>query len=197
MGLAVAGATDEAAAESEGLITAVDATDNPAVLGYAFLARGLADRWGDGVAAYESCRRGLTIAQASGNRLIESHLASSLAQLAAAHGEPTDALDYLSLSIRHFLDSGSFSHLPVPLAVLASVFDRLARYEAAATVSGSAKSSLAQSAVPEIDAASSHLRESLGDEKYESLVGEGRNMTTAAAAQYALDQIDHARAQFE
>ena len=42
MGLTVAGATDEAVAMLEGLRSAADATDNPAVLGYALLARGLA-----------------------------------------------------------------------------------------------------------------------------------------------------------
>ncbi len=106
----------------EDLHTAADATDNPAVLGYALLARGLAYRYTDGAAAYDAHRRGLTIAQDSGNELIESHLAGTLAQLAAVYGEPTDAFDYLTMAIRHFYDAGSFSHLRVPLAILA---DRL------------------------------------------------------------------------
>ena len=72
MGLTIAGATDEAVAMLEGLNAAADATDNPAVLGYALLARGLAYRDADGVTAYDAYRRGLTIAQDSGNRLIES-----------------------------------------------------------------------------------------------------------------------------
>ena len=80
----------------------------PPVLGYALLACGLAYRYVDGVAAYDALRRGLTIAHDSGNRLIESHLAGTLAQLAALHGEPTDAFDYLALAIRHFIDAGSF-----------------------------------------------------------------------------------------
>jgi hypothetical protein len=39
-----------------------------------------------------------------------------------------------------------------------------------------------------------HLRETLGDATYESLARTGAAMTTAAAVAYALEQIDHARA---
>ena len=48
MGLTIAGATDEALAMLEDLRRAAEATDNPAVLGYALLARGLAYRYTDG-----------------------------------------------------------------------------------------------------------------------------------------------------
>ena len=74
MVLNFAGATDEAIATVEGLVATAEATDNPALLAYALLARGLAYRYVDAVIAYDAHRRGLTIAQDSGNRLIESHL---------------------------------------------------------------------------------------------------------------------------
>jgi hypothetical protein len=38
-----------------------------------------------------------------------------------------------------------------------------------------------------------HLREVLGDDAYESFAIAGVNMTNAAMAAYALDQIDRAR----
>ena len=179
----------------DGLLRATDAADNPAVLGYAFLARGLAYRYTDGVAAYDAHRRGLTIAHDSGNRLIESHLAGTLAQLVAVHGEPTDAFDYLALAIRHFSDAGSFLHLRIPLAILATVFDRLGHHEPAATISAFAVMSLTRTSVPEINTTISHLREVLGDEAYESLAQIGENMTSAEMAEYAFEQIDLARAQ--
>jgi hypothetical protein len=194
MGLTLAGAVDEAVAMLEDLLTAANATDNPAVLGYALLARGLAYRYTDGVAAYDAHRRGLTVAHDSGNRLIESHLAGVLAQLAALHGEPTDAFDYLTLAIRHFHDAGSFSHLRVPLAILATVFDRLGRHESAATITAFAATSLTRTSVPEINATITHLRQVLGDEAYESLAQAGESMTDAAMATYAFEQIDLARA---
>jgi predicted ATPase len=194
MGLTVAGATDEALAMLEDLRSAADATDNPAALGYALLARGLAYRYVDGVAAYDAHRRGLTIAQDSGNELIESHLSGTLAQLAAVHGEPTDAFDYLTMAIRHFYDAGSFSHLRVPLAILADVFDRLGHHEPAATLSAFATTPLTRASVPEINTIISHLREVLGDEVYESLARTGETMTSAEMAKYALEQIEQARA---
>jgi predicted ATPase len=193
MGLTIAGRSDEAIGMLEDLHAAAGTTDNPAVLGYALLARGLAYRYVDGVAAYDAHRRGLTITQNSGNELIESHLSGTLAQLAAVYGEPTDAFDYLTMAIRHFHNAGSFSHLTVPLAILATVFDRLGRHEPAATISAFAATTLTRTSVPEIQATISHLREVLGDEVYESLARTGETMTSAEMAAYALDQIEQAR----
>ena len=48
---------------------------------------------------------------------------------------------------------------------------------------------------PEINTAITHLREVLGDKGYESLARAGENMTNAAMATYAFEQIDRARAQ--
>ncbi len=193
MGLSVAGATDEAVAMLDGLRTATDATANPAVLGYALMARGLAYRDADGSAAYDAYREGLAIAHNSGNRLIESHLAGTLAQLAAVRGEPADAFDYLTLAIDHFSDAGSFAHLGIPLAILATVFDRLGYRESAATISAFAATSLTRTSVPEINTTISHLREVLGDEIYESLARTGETMTYAEMAAYAAEQMDRAR----
>jgi predicted ATPase len=195
MGLAVAGATEEATAMLEDLHTAAEATDNPAVHGYALLARGLAYRYTDGVAAYEAHRRGLKIARDSGNRLIELHLAGTLAQIAAVHGDPTDAFNYLTLAIEHFSEAGSFLHLRIPLAILATVFDQLGRYEPAATISAFAATFFTRTSIPEVDTTISHLRGELSDEVYESLALAGENMTSAEMTSYALEQIDRARAE--
>lgn len=46
--------------------------------------------------AYHVHRRGLRIAQDSGNRQSESNLAVSLSRLAATHGDPMYAFDYLT-----------------------------------------------------------------------------------------------------
>ena len=85
----------------------------------------------------------------------------------------------------------------VPLAVLAVLFDRLGRYEPAATIAGFALSPLAASGVPEITTAITHLRDVLGEATYESLARKGETMTTAAMATYAYDQIDQARTELE
>jgi hypothetical protein len=82
-----------------------------------------------------------------------------------------------------------------PLAIVASLFDRLARYEPAATIAGFALSPIAAATVPEITTAITHLREVLGDQTYESLARKGETMTTTAMATHAYDQIDQARAE--
>ena len=82
------------------------------------------------------------IAQQSGNRANESHLAICLSALEAQHGDPLAAFDYLMLAIRNFQDSGHAANMRVALAMLTVLFDRLARCEAAATIAGFAFSPL-------------------------------------------------------
>ena len=139
-------------------------------------------------------RRGLVIAQHSGNRNTESHLALVLGRLEAQYGDPLVALDYLIWAIRNYHDAGNTTLIRIPLAELASLLDRLKRYGRAATMSGFAFNSLTRGWTPEITIAITHLREVLGDQTYESLARKGETMTTAAMAAYArTDEIDQAR----
>ncbi len=193
--LKMAGADDEAAAASDELLAAADTTDNPNLAAWALFAYGMARRDVAPAAAYEALRRGLTIAQDSGSRQTESSIAGMLSLLAITHGEPADALDYVILPIRYYYDSGSFFLLPNALAVPTLLLDRLGHYEPAATISGFAVTTHTRSIAPEVDVAVAHLREVLGDQTYESLARKGETMTTAAMANYALDQIDQARAE--
>jgi predicted ATPase/class 3 adenylate cyclase len=190
LALTFAGATDEAMATSEGLLAAAHATDNPYVVCFALLAYGFARRDADPAAAYDALRGGLGIAQDSGNRYTEAIVASVLARWAVAHGDPTDALDYMTLAIRHYYDSGNFTLLQSPLAALAALLDRLGHPEPAATISGFAATPFIRTAYPEI---TTQLREVLGEQRYESLARKGESMTLAAITNYAFDQIDQAR----
>jgi predicted ATPase/class 3 adenylate cyclase len=195
LALANAGAYDEAIAASEGLLAAADTASNPRVASWALLAYGWAYRDADPAAAYEVDRRALTLAQDSGNRWIESILAVNLSRIAATHGDPVDAFDFLTLAIRNYRDSGSVSLLRTPLAVLATLFDRLGHHEPAATLSEFAATPFTRAGLPEIDTAITHLREVLGDAAYEALARAGEVMTPASIATYAFDQIDQARSQ--
>jgi hypothetical protein len=85
----------------------------------------------------------------------------------------------------------------VPLAILAALFDRLGRYEPAATIAGFARSPLSAATVLQLSTAIAHLRDVLGDQTYESLARKGETMTTAAIATYAYNQIDQARTELE
>ncbi len=151
----------------------------------------------DPVGALNALGRGLVIAQDSGNRANASLLANSLALLEAEHGDTVSALDHLTLAIRNYHNAGDTTTIRVPLAVLAALFDRLGRYEPAATIAGFALSPIAAAAFPEISTAITHLRDVLGEATYESLARKGETMTTAAMATYAYDQIDQARTELE
>jgi hypothetical protein len=158
--------------------------------GYAF---GDADPAG----ALEALRRGLVIAQDSGNRFVESQLATVLSPLEAEHGDPLAALDHITLAIRNFYDSGNVGFIRSALATLAVFLDRLGRLEPAATIAAFAFSPFTASTVPQLTTAITHLREVLGDPAYESLAHKGEVMTTAEMVTYAYDQIDQARTTLE
>jgi hypothetical protein len=82
---------------------------------------------------------------------------------------------------------------------LAAFFDRLGRYEPAATIAGfTVTSPLAALAyMAEFGTATVHLRNVLGEATYESLARKGGTMTTAEMTAYAYDQIDQARTELE
>jgi hypothetical protein len=118
-------------------------------------------------------------------------------RIEAQYGDPLAALDYFTLVIRNFHDAGNTTLILNPLAALAALFDRLGRYEPAATIAGFTVSPLTTAAIPEITIAIAHLRNVLGEATYESLARKGEAMTTAAMATYAYDQIDQARAELK
>ena len=110
--------------------------------------------------------------------------AEFLARLEAEHGDTVSAFDHSTLAIRNNHNSGNTTTLRIPIAV------------PAATIAGFALNPMAAAAVPEITTAVTHLPDVLGDQTYESLARKGE-MTTAAMATYAYEQIDQARTQLE
>jgi predicted ATPase/class 3 adenylate cyclase len=196
-GLALAGCGGEAMDSADGLIEAAEATGNPSWLAFALAAYGVALRDADPVGALNALGRGLVIAQDSGNRAYASTLANGLALLEAEQGDTVSAFDHLTLAIRNYHNCGDTTTIRVPLALLAVLFDRLGRYEPAATIVGFALSPMAAAALPEITTAITHLRDVLGEATYESLARKGETMPTAAMVTYAYDQIDQARTELE
>jgi predicted ATPase len=195
--LTIAGSPGEAMAAADGLIEEAKASRNPWLLSYALLADGTAFREADPERALDALRRGLVIAQDSGNRYNESDLAVTLARLEAKHGDPRAALDYFTVAIRNYHDSGNTTTIRSPLAFLAAFLDRLGRIEPAAVITGYALSSLTAAGGSKITTAITHLRDVLGDQAYESLARKGETMTTAEMATYAYDQIDQARTELK
>jgi hypothetical protein len=69
------------------------ATHNPGALALALYVHGFAFRDADRAAARDALRRGLAIAQDSGNSYAESLVAAILSRVEAEHGDPLSALD--------------------------------------------------------------------------------------------------------
>ena len=109
--------------------------------------------------------------------------------------EPARAVDHPRLAFLYVIASQCWT--AVPLASLAALFDRLGRYEPAATIVGFALSPMAAAALPEITTTIPHLRDVLGEATYESLARKGETMTTATMVTYAYGQIDRARTELE
>jgi predicted ATPase len=194
--LTFAGRGEEAMVAANGLIEAGDATRNPGALANALNAYGYAVRDADPSRALDAFHRGLVIAQDSGSRF--SELAASLARQEALQGDFASAFDHVALAAHSYHDSGNTTLMCGPLALLAFLLDQLGRYEPAATITDFVRSVPGTAlAVPEITGVIPHLGEVLGDQTYESLARKGENMTIAAMATYAYDQIDQARTELE
>ncbi|OBK75018.1 adenylate/guanylate cyclase domain-containing protein [Mycobacterium sp. 1274761.0] len=193
--LVMANSREDAMDIADGAIAAAASTHNPWARSFALLTYGMAYCDANPVRARDALRDALVIAQDSGNRYIESHVANVLGRLEARHGEPLAALDYLTLAIRNYHDSGNISVIQIPLGSLATLFHRLGRRESAATIAGFASGPLTKAWIPELIKAIAGLRNVLGASALEALTRKGKTMTTAAMAIYAYDQIDQARAE--
>ena len=154
----------------------------------------------DPLRATDALRRGLVIAQESGNRANETYLAMAFAmaldRIEVEPGNPLVALDNISLAVSHYYDAGNTTQLRAALGLLTTFLDRHGHNESAAIIAGFAcVGPMAAPTVPGLDTATVRLCDVLGDQTYESLVLKGEAMTTATAVAYAYDQIDQARAE--
>ena len=193
--LTFAGCGEEARAAANGLIEAAEATHNPLCSRLRFRPTAIAFRDADPAGALDALRRGLVIAQDSGNRYTETHPGGQSVPPRGRTRRPVGRARSRHAAIRNFHDAGNTTRSG-PLAILAAFFDRLGRYEPAATIAGFAVSPIPQR-LPRVNTAIAHLRDILGDPTYESLARKGETMTTAAMATYAYDQIDQARTELE
>jgi hypothetical protein len=197
LSLAVAQSYEEAIAATAGLIEAAEATRNPWALSFVLLAIGGAYTHADPVGALEAGRRGVQVAEDSGNRLTGTYLAMLVARIEALYGDSLRALHYIAVAIHNYHDSGNPMTMRAPMAILSTVLDRMSRYEPAATIAGFASTPFTVATYPELLTTTAHLHSVFGDQDYESLARNGEAMSTAEIANYAYDQIDQARAELD
>ena len=149
---------------ADGLIEAAEATGNPSVLAFALVAYGSAFRDADPVGALNA------LASGSGDRPRQRQPCRRVSPWRCFwHDLRPSTATRCPHSITSLWRSattttaGDTTMIRSPLAVLAALFDRLGRYEPAATIAGFALSPLAAAAFPEITTAITHLRDVLGD----------------------------------
>jgi predicted ATPase len=194
LSLAVAQHYEDAIAATTGLVEAAETTGNPWALSFALLGFGAAHLHADPAGALQAGRRGLQVAEGSGNRLTGTTLATVVARMEGEYGDSLRALHYIAVAIHNYHDSGNPTGMRIPMATLATILDRMGRYDPAATIAGCGSTSMAVLTYPELITTTAHLRTVLGDQDYESLARKGKTMSTAEIASYAYDQIDQARA---
>jgi predicted ATPase len=192
-----AGSPAEAMAVAKDLVDSAGEITNPWGQSYARLVYGMAWCDADPAAARDALRSGLVIAQDSGIRYNESHLASVLGRLEARYGDAHSAFEHLKLAIGNYHDCGNTSTIRIPLASLAVCLDRLGYGEGAAVIAGYASGHLVRAWLPELGTAITHLRDALGGQIYDELTQKGAGMTAAAVVAYAHDQIDEARTRLQ
>ncbi|MGE2720003.1 ATP-binding protein [Mycolicibacterium celeriflavum] len=195
--LSFSGLIDEAVEAAVGLVEAGAATKNPYLHTFAIAASTFPLHAKGSGAGIQTCRDALAMALESGNRFNASILALAMARFEASKVVTPEGLEYLTLVLRNYHDSGNVGSIRSPLAVLSTFLDRVGRFEEAAIISGYSLSPLALAVLPEFTTSIAHLRAVLGDNTYESLAGRGESMTMASVVAYAYEQIDHARAQLQ
>ena len=90
---------------SKDFLAIAEQIDNPNIASYALLAYGLAYHDADTAASYDAHRSGMQIAADSGNRELESYHAGNLSRLADTQGDPSEALDYVTIALTRFYDT--------------------------------------------------------------------------------------------
>jgi predicted ATPase/class 3 adenylate cyclase len=197
LSLTVTQSYEDAIAATTGLIEAAEATRNSWVLSLALFVFGAALMNADPAGALQAIRRGLQVAEDSGNRGNGTFLAMVAARIENECGDSLRALHYVAVAIHNYHDSGAPMTMRAPMAILATVLDRMGRYEPAAIVAGFASTPFTVATLPELLTTTAHLRTTLGDQAYESLARKGETMSTAEIATYAYDQIDQARTELD
>jgi len=188
------GDVDGALSVIEEAINNSDVTRNPYVQSFAYLAYSSALIHTDPAEALDVLRRGREVAQLSGNRSLATFLTTNMSRVMAQHGDPLSALDQLTVVIRHYVDGGNLTNLRSSFAILTTILDHVGRHVAAATIVGLAADPFIVASIPEANIAIPHLRQSLGDERFEALCRTGAAMTTAEMVEFVESEIADLRA---
>ena len=193
-GLQSAGRIEEALSLTEPSVAAARELGNPYWIAYALWIAGMAFSRSDSRRALAAWDEGVAFVREHRVHFFEGFLARDAARLHTSDGEPEAALVLFGDAIESFHRAGNIPQLIITLASVPALFERLERFEAAATLLGAmTRHESSFHHVPELADLEGRLAMRLEAERTKKLVGEGAAFDLDAAAVYARRQIDAAR----
>ena len=193
-GLQSAGRVEEALALTEQAVAAARELGNPYWIAYALWIAGMAFSRSESRRALAAWDEGLAIVREQRVHFFDGFLARDAARLHTSDGEPEAALVLFSSAVASFHRAGNVPQLIITLASVPALFERLERFEAAATLLGAmSRHESSFRHVPELADLERRLTTKLGVTRARELIAEGAALGLDAAADYARMQIDAAR----
>src|SRR5581483_9992945 len=173
-GLQSCGRIDEALALTEEAVAAARSLGNPYWIAYSLWIAGMAFAKADVRRAFAAWDEGFALVRAHRVHFFEGFLARDAARLHVSDGEPEAAMVLFNDAIVAFQRAGNVPQLIITLASVPALFERLERFEAAATLLGvmsRQESSLHH--VPELSDLEGRLGSKLGTKRAKELVADG------------------------
>ncbi len=193
-GLQSAGRVEEALALTEQSVAAARDLGNPYWIAYALWIAGMAFSRADSRRALAAWDEGVAFVREHRVQFFEGFLARDAARLHASDGEPEAALTLFSDAIASFQRAGNVPQLIITLASVPALFERLERFEPAATLLGAmAQQESSFHHVPELADLEGRLARRLDATRTRQLLAEGAVLNLDDAAGYARRQLDIAR----
>jgi predicted ATPase len=192
--LAGVGRPEEARAIADETLEAARDLGNPFWIAYAMTGWGRAHASQNPVAALEILSRSLAYTTEHRLDYMRAIVLREMATLEETSGGLLEALEKFSTVIEWYRASGNRGSVTTTIGDIAVMFDRLGRLEIAATVYGTSiphGRSIAQELPTTVD----HLREVLGDSRFDECVGVGSAMEFNDAMIYVRRVLDAAHRQ--
>ena len=173
-GLQSAGRVEEALALTEQSVAAARELGNPYWIAYALWIAGMAFSRSDSRRALAAWDEGVAFVREHRVHFFEGFLARDAARLHTSDGEPEAALVLFGDAIASFHRAGNVPQLIITLASVPALFERLERFEAAATLLGAmSRHESSFHHVPELADLEGRLAAKLEAKRTKELVAEG------------------------
>ena len=193
-GLQSAGRVDEALELTDSAVAAARELGNPYWIAYTLWIVGLAFSKVDTARALLAWDEGVGVVREHRVKFFEGFIGRDAARLHTSEGEPDAALALLGPAIESFHQAGSVAQLIITLASVPALFERVGRFDVAATLLGAISREPASfHHVPELVDLGGRLTELLGEERSRQCTSAGAELDLNDAAVYAREQIELAR----